>query len=241
MSQFTQAEKAVVDRLASHVATQNVVSLTQLADECHVSKSTVVKALKKLGYNGYDEFACTFRIRSHHGKGGLVPQVLVVGDQDQHVEAVVRLLTDNAEKKNVVFASGEDTASLIASYLSRKLAFFDIFMPVTYDLEMVDNPRLERGFALFILHAGILQRRSTRDTHRHAGEQLMRRARERGFTIMTVADQDFEGLPLIPDLDLRIPTNDTVDLDLFASRVISLFECSLSRYAFMTLGRNGDA
>lgn len=231
MALFTQSEHVVIDTLTAHIASQSVASLSELARECHVSKSTVVRTLKKLGYNGYDEFTCTFRIRSHHGRGGLVPQMLVVGDRDQQVEKIVDILAANAERKNVVFASGEDTASLLAGYLSRKLAFFDIFMPVTYDMDMVDNPRMERGFALFILHAGMMQRRGTFEMHRHAGKQLMMRAKENGFSIVCVADEDYEGIPLVPDLDLRIPTSDTIDLDLFATRVVSLFECAFSLYS----------
>ena len=62
MRGLTHAERAVVTALNAHITRNEEVSLTELAQECHVAKSTVVKTLQRLGYQGFEEFRYNYRL-----------------------------------------------------------------------------------------------------------------------------------------------------------------------------------
>ena len=52
---LTDIEKDIMHCLNMKIADHQKVTLAQIADECHVAKSTVVKFSKKLGYSGFVE------------------------------------------------------------------------------------------------------------------------------------------------------------------------------------------
>lgn len=53
MIKLTDIEKDIMHCLNMKIAADTKVSLSELARECHVVKSTIVKCSKKLGYTGF--------------------------------------------------------------------------------------------------------------------------------------------------------------------------------------------
>lgn len=52
---LTDLEKNVINRIHAHILEREKVSIDVIAKECFVSKGSIVKLAKKLGYSGYSE------------------------------------------------------------------------------------------------------------------------------------------------------------------------------------------
>lgn len=120
--------------------------------------------------------------------------------------------------------------------MSRKLAMFDIFAPPSYDYAMTSAGALPPGVAFFCFH---------RELPIHArwgqqegyGEGMLLAAQQAGFHIVALSDDPDRGhLPGDPDLLLQISPNDGVDVDLYATRVIMLFEAALGHLSALRRG-----
>ena len=61
---LSELERAVFRHISQHVAQNEEITLTELAEECHVAKGTVIKAVQKLGYRGFNDFACNVRLNA---------------------------------------------------------------------------------------------------------------------------------------------------------------------------------
>lgn len=55
--QLTDLEKDITNAIHGHIVKGEKVSIDLIAKECFVSKASVVKLAKKLGYSGYSEMA----------------------------------------------------------------------------------------------------------------------------------------------------------------------------------------
>ncbi len=52
---MTEIENLIMDTMLKNITQNKNVSLKELAKQCHVADSTIVKLSKKLGYSGYIE------------------------------------------------------------------------------------------------------------------------------------------------------------------------------------------
>ncbi len=230
MRNLSQTERAIMTALNAHITRNEEVSLTELAEECHVAKSTVVKAIKRLGFKGYREFTYNYRISRDIQRGTLLPLKVIDGDDAEVMERLVDTLDWCAGKKSIVFCDGKLWAPLLADYVSRKLALFDIFAPASYDYAMVTESRMACGAAFFFFH------------HLHSGEEavssgigegMVETVRAHGFRTVVFADGDETNVSSYADVLVRIADDAGADLDLFATKVIMVFEralAGLSRY-----------
>ncbi len=57
-------ERQIMQSLVAHISQNEEVSLTELAEECHVSKSSVVKMVQKLGYRGFEDLTYDVRFNA---------------------------------------------------------------------------------------------------------------------------------------------------------------------------------
>ncbi len=53
--QFTELEKTITNAIHGHIIKGEKVSIDLIAKECYVSKASIVKLAKKLGFSGYSE------------------------------------------------------------------------------------------------------------------------------------------------------------------------------------------
>ena len=224
---LTTAERVVATALNTHITNNDEVSLTDLAEECHVAKSTVVKTLQKIGFRGYQEFSYNFRISRDVQRGTLLPRDIVVGDEVQIARELAQTIQWCESKKNIVFLGGRRMGALLASYVSRKLAMFDIFAPASYDYAMVNESRLERGAAFFFSHRLPQRNIGLSGT----GEAMIETARDLGYRVVAFCDTDDSLLARRADFLVRITDNSDPNLDLFATKTIMMVEQALAQYA----------
>lgn len=233
---LSQAERAIVSALNTHITRNKEVSLTDLAAECHVAKSTVVKTLQKLGFRGYQEFSYNFRISQDMQLDALLPRKCVQGDADEVVSELAAAFAWCLDKKNLVFLGGRRMGALLASYFSRKLALFDIFAPASYDYAMVDESHLDAGAAFFFFHRNPSRGFGLSGT----GEMMIDAVHERGFRTIMFTDSDEPRFAQASDLLIRITDNADPGVDLFATKTIMVFEEALSLFAESREGRGDD-
>jgi len=230
MQAFTKLEREILASLSAHISQNDEISLTDLAKECHVAKSTVVKAIKKLGYKGFDELTHSIRLNARAGDGVLLPRQVVQGRSQETVVTLAHQLLLCEQKRNFIFSGDRRTGRLIASYMSRKLAMFDIFAPASYDYALARQESLPCGTAFFCFHKE-LPGRSPLGQQEGYGDGMLRSARDAGFSLVVFSDDVERERPAKADLLVRISGNEDDREDLYVSKVLIVFERALSLYA----------
>ncbi|MDI9591256.1 MAG: hypothetical protein QM302_09505 [Acidobacteriota bacterium] len=228
MRSFSQAERSVINALNAHISRNEEVSLTELAGECHVAKSTVVKTLQRMGFRGYQEFSYSFRLSRDVQRGSLLPRDVVVGSGTTAARELASVFLWCAGRKSIAFSDGKCLAAPLAQYLARKLALFDILAPASYDYAMVDAARAEPGAAFFFIH-----RRDAGVGHGYSGvgEGMLAAVRDRGYRTVIFTDTDDASVTSYADVLIRIADNAEPDIDLYATKVLMVIERALSEYA----------
>lgn len=227
---FTRLEEHIIRELAHHISQNEEVSLTFLAEECHVSKSTVIKAVKKLGYQGFDDLVHNIRFNAQTSSGALLPGRLVEGDREEAVCKLAEQLRLCEGRRNFIFAGDRRTSDVVARYMSRKLAMFDLFATMSTDYAMARREVLECGTAFFILHRE-LPCRSAHEQDAGYGMGMLRSARDAGFDIVAFSDDSNRRAAQEADLLVRISPNEDEDIDLFVPKTLMVFEQALTQYA----------
>lgn len=227
MAMLTSLERQIIQALTRHVSHNDEVSLTELARECHVAKSTVVKAVQKLGYGGFGELAYHARF-SAQGRGGLLPHAVVEGDERRAVEELARMLFGCRGKHSVLFSGDRRVGAPLAAYISRKLAMFGIFASPSYDYLMLNDRPEMCGAAVFFFHRELPERREMGQQPGY-GEGMLRAARAAGYAVAVFTDDDDKEGQDAADLLVRMATNAEAGVDLYLARVLMMFEMVLVR------------
>lgn len=224
---LTPLEHDIIQLLTQHISCNEEVSLTELADECHVAKSTVVKAVQKLGYGGFGDLTYNIRLNAQSA-GGLLPRRPVAGDVDEQVERLALLLWACRDKHSILFSGDHRIGAPLSTYMCRKLAMFGIFASASYDYLMVEHHALDPGAAIFFFHREPPGRAGWGQPSGY-GEGMMRAAREAGFSIVAFSDDREKSLQAHADLDVSIEESDEAGEDLYLTRVLMVFEMALAR------------
>lgn len=229
---LTRLELNILQAITDHISQNEEVSLTELADECHAAKSTVVKAVQKMGYQGFTELTHNARFNAQTSSTSLLPRRVTVGDVAAEADLLAGCFARCHGGRNWIFSGDRRCGELLASYMSRKLAMFDIFAPTSYDYAMTVPRDLPCGVAFFCFHRE-LPGKDHLGQREGYGEGMLAAARRAGF--YTVAFSDAVRQPAGREVDLlfKIAPNDDSGADLYATRVIILFEQALSLYAKM--------
>lgn len=230
MKVFTSLEESVVRELVHHLSQNEEISLTELANECHVSKSTVVKAVKKLGYQGYNDLSQSIRLNAQTSQGGLLPRVATMAPAKDVTHALAKQFVACENKRNFCFSADKRTGSILANYVSRKLAMFEIYAPASYDYAMARQELAPCGSAFFFYHRE-LPRRSNHSQIEGYGVGMMEQAQKSGFSVVVFADYDHGPWGQHADLFIRIADNESDAEDFYIPRVITVFERALSAYS----------
>lgn len=221
MSELTVLEREIVQTLTRHIARSEEVSLTELAEECHVAKSTVVKAVKKLGYGGFSDLVRNVRFDARVG-GGLLPRRCVL-DGDAHAASIfATVLLGCRGKHNVFFSGDRRLGDLLSRYLCRKLAMFGIFASASYDYLMLNDHGMEPGIVCFFFHKELPEHAGFGQQEGY-GEGMFAAAREAGYQTVVFSDDSRE-IQEKADHLIRLCPSVSDGCDLFISRVLMVAE-----------------
>ena len=238
MQVFTRLEEQIVRTLAAHITRNDEVSLTELALECHVAKSTVVKAVQKLGYHGFGDLSRSVRLNARAGDGTLLPRVTVEGDARLAVRRLSACLRRCEGRRNFIFSGDRRTGRLLATYMSRKLAMFDILAPASYDYDLARRETLPCGIAFFCTHQE-LPGRLVMGQQEGYGEGMMHAARSAGFSIVAFSDDERRRWEPDDTVISIAPSPDGRE-DRYMPKVLMTFEQALAAYA-AERGHGGEA
>lgn len=236
---LTRLELQILQAITDHIGRNEEVSLTELASECHVAKSTVVKAVQKMGYGGFTELSRSARLSARTSSESMLPSRVVVGDVDASADLLAGCFARCRGSRNWFFSGDRRCGELLASYMSRKLAMFDIFAPTSYDYAMTVPRDLPCGVAFFCFHRE-LPGQAHLGQREGYGEDMLAAAKRAGFYTVAFSDDGDKARGRTVDLLFEVAPNDNTGADLYASRVIILFERALSNYAKMRRISHGD-
>ena len=232
MKSYTPLEREILQHISAHISRNEEVSLTQLSDECHVAKSSIIKVLQKLGYQGMKELRRNLRMDAQTSANVLLPRSVTHADLDQASSALAQCFRTHADSRNFIFSGDRRCASLLAAYMSRKLAMFDILSPDSYDYAMTAKGTRSFGFAIFCFHreageGGHLGQQSG------YGQGMLAEAKHVGYEIVVISDDADLCRDAGADLAILIAKNSEAAIDLYMTRVLMLFELALSKLSRM--------
>ena len=231
MPKLTETERAIVEHLYAHRALSEDLSLAGLAAECHVAKSTIIKTLQKLGFSGFQDYLYAYQTRSSVNSDNVLPERVVEGDLAEAAETLADCLERCEGRYNVCHSGIESEAAPIAEHLSRKLNMLGLTSTTSYDYATFDAHASHAGVMFFLFERLPKQAEALSNVSEPALESLVSYASGRGFTTVGFIDADS---PLVlPSLDVGIRLAATYDgpVNLFAVKVLMLFEEALATYS----------
>ena len=221
MALLTEVEGEIIHHLQRMVTTNQKVTLTILAQECHVAQSTIVKVAKKMGYSGFVELY--YHVRSECGKSHdslAFSQDLIHGDIKKSMNEIVDVMWRHRRHKNFIHAISDNDS--LSSYFSRKLAMFDFLAPASYDYVMAQSTILPHGLAFFL---------ECRKQSREYMEEMLDIAKKENFYIIMLSDGKDAWLDRQADLCIRIQKTNHKGTDFYPAKVLMWIEILLSAYA----------
>lgn len=230
MARLTETEREIVEHLYAHGALNEEPSLTGLANECHVAKSTVIKTLQKLGFSGFQDYLYTYQTRSSISSDNILPEPIVEGDFAAAAETLAACLERCEGRNNICYSGGEITTRPIAEHINRKLNIFGLSATASYDYGTFDALAPNAG-VMFLFFENLPKSALGKPTVQPAFESLLSYAEGRGFTTVGILDA---GFPVaLPSLDVTIKLARTRDnaMHLFAVKTLMLFEEALATFS----------
>lgn len=220
MSKLTNVEKEIVHKLQYYSTMGKKITLANLAQECHVAQSTIVKMSKKMGYSGFVEMYYQMRHKQQEKTNGFLQDDLIEGDIQAVIATLVEKLQACKSSKNIISTYGK--SDILSGYLSRKLGMFDIFAPATYDYVMAEESRLDKGIAFFC------------DIRKFGSESMREMAditKRKGYYIVVFSNEKHNWLESYADLFIQIRTTEYKTADFYCAKVLMFFEILMSEYA----------
>ena len=223
MQRLTPTEQSVMAALDFRIQSGDAVSLTKIAEECCVSKSMVTKTVKKLGYAGFKDLVEQLDRPGSDVDDNLLLSEFLEGDVLEVSEGLARLIWANRDRKNMVSSSLTGGNAILADYLSRKMAMFDISCPATYDYATAISPSGEPGLAFLFLHSGPARTYAS-GTTMGVNEPMLRLLHRQRYHIVGVSDDPAAEQRTSADTFVLISPERDDGLDFFAAKVTMLFE-----------------
>lgn len=229
MSILTNVEKEIVHKLQYHITMGKKVTLANLAQECHVAQSTIVKMSKKMGYSGFVEMYYQMRHKQQNQACGFMQDDLIEGDMKEVILGLVEKLQACKSCKHIISTYGK--SDILSTYLSRKLGMFDIFAPATYDYVMAEGSHMEKGIAFFC-------------DIRKAGSENMKEMAEitkrEGYYMVVFSEDAHNWLESYADVFIQIRKTPYKTADFYCAKVLMFFEILMSEYARAAGFTRGD-
>ena len=217
---LTEVETQITASIQKHITLNEDVKLAELADECHVAQSTIIKLSKKLGYSGFLEMY--YQLRHQHQAKSDVPfrKKIVTGDLDQQVCRLAEKLYEFRHAKNLIFSLGKN--DFCGNYFSRKIAMFDIFAPSTYDYLMAEGTHIPHGLAFFL---------NGRTFDNEEVQIMYNLVVRQGYTTVVFTDELHQEMGKKADIQIILQAYDYKKTDMFNAKILILIELMLSEYA----------
>lgn len=217
MSKISEVEQEVLAHIQKNNSLKTKVSLSELAEECHVSKSTVVKLAKKLGYSGYVEMV--HKMHNEKEWAESFRDDLIEGDLEWAVRKIARKFREYENCKNIIAKS--PYGDFTSNYFVRKLQMFNIFAVDTYDYAMVMNSRQKKGFALFY---------NKSSAYSHYAE-LMKIAQKEGYYIIVFGEDPSDQLIRYADFHVIFKKINYKTADFYSAQLLIFLEMVLTEYS----------
>lgn len=219
-NRLTEVDKNVIHCLNKHIYEQKNMKLQELAEECHVAKSTIVKVAKKMGYSGFVEMQYSMKKKQSEYKASNFFHDLIEDDLSFVLDELSRLIIENKENKNLVICNGK--ADILSVYLSKKLSMFDIFAPVTYEYSMVSNPWKKRGIAIFC---------NTRVDYNDKNKTLIELAKKEKYYIIAFYEKTNSWINQYADFGIQIKTTNYKNADFYSAKMLIILEMLFCKLA----------
>lgn len=226
--QLTPLESEVLEDFNYHCRRHERITITQLADECSVARSTISKLAGKLGYDGFTDMRETSLRETRGGiSSSLLVENIVAGDLLDEATRLAGVFFESRDKKNLIHFSESLPESIVSPYVSRKLGMLDVFAPASYDYAQVTSTRREMGFALFFYHryAG---RYGKQIPDIDVDRPLVNLMQKKGLEIVVISDGAPQWLRDKAGLLIAIGTDSQPGIDLFIPKALMLVELALS-------------
>lgn len=133
VQQLNRLEIEIYKYIMGHPAEVSTMTIRQLADQSHVSATTILRFLKRMGYDGYAEFKFTLREQLRKDAQQPLAQTVVpmrVFFERMDIPATTTKIKQAAElirAAQMVVLIGAGSSAGLASYGTRLLANFGIY------------------------------------------------------------------------------------------------------------------
>lgn len=242
LSELSTTDQTIMSAINYHISQSEYVSISELADECDVAKSTIVKLAKKLGYTGYADMRETLCAGKEDEVSDSFLPLNTTQDEDT-LDAATRLATlfwDRRHAKHVLASNICSVDAILSAYLARKLAMFGIYAISTYDYASIIAKSTDPGIALFFEH-NIDQKAGAGSFVLSAFKPLFKLAQQEGYCTVLITDVVKEtSTSQLADKVFRIKPSYDSRYDFFAPRTIVLFELMLSELSRLAASHNED-
>lgn len=229
MIQLTSSEERILSTLQNRISLRQPTSLENLAAECYVAKSTIIKLAKRLGYDGFVEMYHYYRNRQAPStQNDTMPfeNDLVVGDLRTTLRELALKLLEYEDCKIILCTTGAGTMidnEMLGQCIARKMNLLDLIAFPSYDYLMAQPPRREKGIAFFL------------DISNKKKSSMLELTRREGFYLVGFSDQADSEAKTDMDYFVQLVKTEYRDANFYFSKLLIFFEMLLSEYANLSL------
>lgn len=227
MIQLTNSEEKILSTLQNRISLRQPTSLEDLARECYVAKSTIIKLAKRLGYDGFVEmyYYMSHQLQSAEASAMPFESDLVVGDLPTILGELALRLWDYEDCKNIIHSVGRGTmidCEMLGQYIARKMNLLDLIAFPSYDYLMAQPPRRRKGIVFFL------------DFRNGADRTMLELTRREGFYLVAFSDHADPVLKADVDYFVQIARTEYRGADFYYSKLLIFFEMLLSEYVHLS-------
>lgn len=224
MIQLTNSEERILAALQNRISLRQPTSLENLAAECYVAKSTIIKLAKRLGYDGFVEMYYYMSRKTKSAQTEAMPfeKDLVVGDLRSILRELALKLRKYEDRKNIIYATGVKTmidTEMLGQYIARKMNMLDLVAFPSYDYLMAQPPRRKRGIIFYL------------DIRDMPDRTMIELTRKEGFYMVGFADCSDPEPKAEMDCFVQLVRTEYRDANFYYSKLLIFFEMLLSEYA----------
>ncbi|MDH6368169.1 MULTISPECIES: hypothetical protein [unclassified Breznakia] len=223
---LNDTENLIMNTIWKYIEQNEKVNVVKIAEECFVSKATVIKLSKKLGYSGYSEM---YYMMLASKKNQYSPEVFEIsslekdGSNSQYIPNVAELLHYYRNDKILVDSLGYVDAA--RDYIIQKLLVFNFNANFCYHYEAFANTTFKKGLFIVMSNSGA------------RGEILerIREAKENGFNVLVFSSDLNSPAGKLAHTSIQIDsiksTKNHYKADFFTAKIIVFFEMVLEEYS----------
>ncbi|MDQ0360497.1 MurR/RpiR family transcriptional regulator [Breznakia pachnodae] len=223
---LTDTENLIMNTIWKYVEKKEKVNVSKVAEECFVSKATIIKLSKKLGYSGYSEMfymMLASRKNDYSLPTNDIDALFSDDSQDLYIQMISELLRYYQNEKILVDSLGFCDAA--RDYIIQKLLVFNFNANFCYHFEAFSNPSFHSGLYIVLSESGA------------RGEILekMSRAKENGFNIIAFTTDNDSPVAKMAHTSIEIKSVRSgahhYEPNLFTAKIMIFMEMVLSSYS----------